>query len=1153
MVKRLLVANRGEIAIRIMRATAELGIPSVAIYSEDDASSLHIRRADDAYPLRGTGVAAYLDIDQIVAAAKERGCDAIHPGYGFLSENAEFARRCEAEGITFIGPTAETLAALGDKAAARDLAAACGVPVLAGTPAGLTPDDARDFLALLGPGGSIVIKAVAGGGGRGMRIVNDADEIDEAFTRCRSEALAAFGNGDLYAEQRMVRARHIEVQIVGDGSGAVTHLYERECSLQRRHQKIVEVAPAPNLPDGLRDRLTSDAVRMAARLRYRSLGTFEFLVDAGADGTDATYAFIEANARLQVEHTVTEEVLDLDLVRVQLLLASGRSLAEVGLGQDDVPAPRGYAVQARVNMETIDATGAIRPSGGTLIAFEPPSGRGIRVDTFGYPGYRPSPNFDSLLAKVICHSPTADLADVVAKTYRALSEFKVEDVRTNIPFLQNLLKHPDFTSGRAHTRFIDDHLPELVPSDGVAHRRLFFEPAAARPRAGVTVDAVDPLAVLAYGRAGGARTEQMQPAQPDLSAWTYDATGMDGALAVHAPMQATIVSVDVAEGDHVRRGQQLLVLNAMKMEHVIESPADGVVLRLTIAAGDVIPEGIPLLFMEEQAAAGEAAGEAAQVDLDYLRPDLAEVERRRAVTLDAARPDSVAARHARGHRTARENVEDLCDPGSFVEYGQMAIATGLTGTLEERLQYAPADGLIMGFAHVNGDKFDPSRSRCLVVSYDYMILAGTQGGMNHRKKDRIFQVAERLRLPVVFFAEGGGGRAGGGRRNSPTYRGGDVTTGGTMGELSGGGGLATPSFALLGKLSGLAPTVGITNGRCFAGNAALLGVCDVVIATKDSNIGMGGPAMVEGGGLGVYRPEDIGPMSVQVANGVVDIAVEDEAEAVAAAKQYLSYFQGPVSSWECADQRRMRTIIPENRLRVYNVRDVIETLADTGSVLELRRGFGLAMITSLIRIEGRPVGVVANNPLHLSGAIDSPAADKAARFMQLCDAYDIPLLFLCDTPGIMVGPEVEKTALVRHAARMFVVGSSVTVPTFTIILRKSYGLGAQTMGGGNHKMPVFTVSWPTGEFGGMGLEGQVKLGRRRELEAIEGPNERRELFEHLVAQAYERGKALNAAHVFEVDDVIDPADSRRWLLAGLLASPPPEPRTGKKRPCIDTW
>lgn len=1153
MVKRLLVANRGEIAVRVMRTAAELGIHTVAVYSEDDTGSLHTRRADEAQPLRGTGAAAYLDGEQILRIARERACDAVHPGYGFLSEQAGFARRCKEEGLTFVGPSAETLAVLGDKVQARALAERCGVPLLAGTAGPVSPEDARAFLAGLGEGGSMVLKAVAGGGGRGMRIVNAVAEVEEAHARCRSEALAAFGNGDLYAERRMVRARHVEVQIAGDGAGAVSHLWERECSVQRRHQKLVEIAPCPALSAGLRARLTADAVRMARAAGYRNLGTFEFLVDADAAGDDGAYAFIEANPRLQVEHTVTEEVLDLDLVRIQLLLAAGRSLADLGLEQEGIPAPRGFAVQVRINMETIDAGGAVRPAGGTLAAFEPPSGRGVRVDTCGYAGYRPSSNFDSLLAKLICHSASPAFADVVAKTYRALCEFRVEGVRTNIPLLQNLVRHPDFAADCVYTRFVEDHLAELVAADDAAHRRLFFDQAPARARAGAAVDAADPLAVLAYGKTGGELAPLTQPAEPDGSAWEYDAAGMDGARAIRAPMQATIVSVDVREGELVRKGQQVLVLNAMKMEHVIEADAGGVVLRLTVAAGDTVPEGAPLVFIEQREIEASETDEGTRADLDEARPDLAEVQRVHAIALDAARPEAVAARHATGHRTARENVADLCDPGTFVEYGPLAIGQGLRGSIEERLQYAPADGLIMGLGHVNGDQFDETRSRCIVVSYDYMVLAGTQGGMNHRKKDRIFQVAEKLRLPVVLFAEGGGGRAGGGSRNSPSFRGGNVSSGGTEGEISGGGGLGTPSFALLGGLSGLVPTVGITTGRCFAGNAALLGVCDVVIATADANIGMGGPAMIEGGGLGVYRPEDVGPMAVQVPNGVVDIAVADEAEAVQAAKQYLSYFQGPLRTWGCADQRLLRRIIPENRLRVYDVRSVIETLADSGSVLELRRGFGPAMITALVRIEGRPLGVVANNPLHLSGAIDSPAADKAARFMQLCDAYDIPLLFLCDTPGIMVGPEVEKTALVRHAARMFVVGGSLTVPTFTIILRKAYGLGAQTMGGGNHKLPVFTVSWPTGEFGGMGLEGQVKLGRRRELEAVADPAERRALYERLVAQAYERGSALNAAHVFEIDDVIDPAESRRWLVAGLRAAPPPAPRSGKKRPCIDTW
>jgi acetyl/propionyl-CoA carboxylase alpha subunit len=1144
MVSRLLVANRGEIAIRIMRTAAELGIETVAVCSEDDGDSLHTRRADQLHQLRGKGAAAYLDIAQLVAAARELGCDAVHPGYGFASENPAFARACREAGITFVGPTEEALAVFGDKTRALGLARECGVPVLRATPAGLSEEHARNFFRSLGGGAAMFIKATAGGGGRGTRLVQAEEEIDEAFARCRSEATQAFGNGDLYAEQAMLRARHVEVQVVGDGLGGVSHLWDRDCSMQRRFQKVLEIAPSPRLSHAMRERLAADAVAMARAAGYRSCGTFEFLVDAAAAGGDARYAFIEANARLQVEHTVTEEVLDLDLVRVQLLIAGGKSLADLGLEQAQVPEPRGYAIQARINMETMNADGSVRPGGGRLSAFEAPAGRGIRVDSSGYAGYRPNPGFDSLLAKLICHSPIAAFEEAVAKTARALSEFRVEGVATNLAFLQALLEHPNFREQRTHTRFIEEQLGELVRPEAQARRKLYFEQAGARPRAGAVLKDTDPLAVLDYGRGGApALAPSFDPEDNGASEWSFDSAGMEGMLAVPVPVQATVVSVDVREGEAVHKGRQLVVVNSMKMEHVISAPAGGVVMRVTVAPGDTVPEGTPLVFLQEQDLDESASGEASAVDLDTLRPDLAEVERRRKLTLDSARPKSVEARHALGSRTARENVEDLCDPGTFMEYGQVAIATGLRGTLEERLQYAPSDGLVMGVGHVNGHLFDEQRSRVAVVAYDATVLAGTQGGMNHKKKDRMFQVAEQLRLPLILFAEGGGGRAGSGSRNARV----------TDTEIRGGGGLNTSSFYLLAKLSGLVPMVGVVNRRCFAGNAALLGMCDVIIATASSTIGMGGPAMIEGGGLGVYRPEEVGPMPVQVPNGVVDIAVADEAEAVAAAKQYLSYFQGTVPPGECADQRLLRQIIPENRLRVYDVRQLIETLADTGSVLELRRGFGLAMVTAFIRIAGRPVGVIANNPLHLSGAIDSPAADKGARFMKLCDAFDIPLVFLCDTPGIMVGPEVEKTAVVRHSARMFVVGANISVPTFMVIIRKSYGLGAQAMGGGAQNLPALTVAWPTAEFGGMGLEGQVKLGHRRELEAEEDPEARRALYEKMVAAAYERGKALNAAHVYEIDDVIDPADTRRWLIAGLEAAPPVEPRTGKKRACVDVW
>jgi acetyl-CoA carboxylase carboxyltransferase component len=541
------------------------------------------------------------------------------------------------------------------------------------------------------------------------------------------------------------------------------------------------------------------------------------------------------------------------------------------------------------------------------------------------------------------------------------------------------------------------------------------------------------------------------------------------------------------------------------------------------------------LWIEEAEVATTAGATASAVDPERIRPDLAEVVERHALGFDSRRPDAVARRRKTGQRTARENVEDLCDPDSFLEYGPLAIAAQRRRrTLEDLTIRTPADGLIAGIGSVNGDLFPGDRARCAVLAYDYTVLAGTQGIQNHRKKDRLFELAAQWRLPVVIFTEGGGGRPG--------------DTDGT-----GVAGLDCTTFHDFGALSGLVPLVAINSGRCFAGNAALLGCCDVVIATANSNIGMGGPAMIEGGGLGVFRPEEVGPTSVQVPNGVVDLPVEDEAEAVALAKRYLAYFQGSLAGGESPDPRLLRHVIPENRLRVYDVRRVIEGIVDTGSVLELRRAFGRGMVTALARIDGAPIGVIANNPTHLSGAIDSDGADKATRFMQLCDAFDLPILFLCDTPGIMVGPEVEKTALVRHAARMFVTAGSLSVPFFTIILRKGYGLGAQAMAGGSFKAPIFCVSWPTGEFGGMGLEGAVKLGYRGELAALEQPEERRALFDQMVARMYQVGKAVNMSSVFEIDDVIDPADSRRWIARALTSVPPPAPRTGKKRPCIDPW
>jgi acetyl-CoA carboxylase carboxyltransferase component/biotin carboxyl carrier protein len=633
--------------------------------------------------------------------------------------------------------------------------------------------------------------------------------------------------------------------------------------------------------------------------------------------------------------------------------------------------------------------------------------------------------------------------------------------------------------------------------------------------------------VQSSGRPAGGRESRSALERPVSDDLAVSATTD---LQVRAPFAGVVVAIPLATQQAVAAGSALVVLEAMKMEHEVLAEIDGVVGELAVRVGDAVEEGQLLLTLAPGVAAPPvpAAARPAQ-DLGEERADLRLVRERHEIGLDAARAEAVGRRHEHGRRSARENLAELLDEGSFLEYGPLLFAAQeQRRSREELIARTPADGLVAGLGQVAGRE-------CVAMSYDYTVLAGTQGMRNHLKKDRLFEIAERRRLPVVLFAEGGGGRPG------------DV-------DMPIVAGLDCRAFSLFASLSGLVPLVGIAAGYCFAGNAALLGCCDVVIATEDSSIGMGGPAMIEGGGLGVHHPSEVGPIEVQHANGVVDLRAADEREAVSLAKRYLSYFAGPRAPGVLAEQTLLRELIPEQRKRVYDVRQIVQTLFDEDSVLELRDGFGAGMITALARHEGRPLGVLGNDPTHLGGAIDADSADKAARFMQLCDAFGLPILFLCDTPGFMVGPAAEQTATVRHFARLFLAGANLSVPTGTIVLRKGYGLGAQAMAGGGFKVPLFTVAWPTSEFGAMGLEGAVRLGMRRELEAIEDLEERERLFTATVAAAYERGRGVNMAAYGEIDDVIDPADSRRWI-ATLFEPGSGEwwRQPGKRRPYIDAW
>jgi len=1091
--QRLLIANRGEIAVRISRTARELGLSTVGIFAPEDMELAADYATTRRVALDGQGAAAYLDIDQIIDIAKTEECDALHPGYGLLSESAALARACAEAGVTFVGPPVETLELFGDKAAARALAAELNIPIVPGIPAPASVEDAMAFLAKQPDGSGIMLKATAGGGGRGLRAVHQPGELAEAFARCQSEARRSFGSDDLFAEALVVEARHIEIQIIADQTGGIGHLWERDCTLQRRNQKLIEIAPSPHLDPALRSELIESARSMAKSAHYHGIGTFEFLIDE-----DGSYFFMEANPRLQVEHTVTEEISGVDLVEAQLKIAQGKSLEDIGLAE--APDPRGYAIQLRVLAETLDESGEVRPDGARIESFALPSGPGIRVDTAMRSGLSPHPAFDSLLAKLIVSSPDDDYERIVLRAQRAVSEVRIEGPRANLDLLATLINRPEFLQNRFSTRFIAENANELVAE---ATARRDTERDELRGERSVTATA----------------------AKRSLPV---------GTLAVRAPLIGTVIEVCVSERENVSTGQPICILESMKMEHVVTAEASGIIESLFAAVGDVVPESEILAGILTSGASHEHAAKAESHPIDFIRPDLAESQARHALLLDESRPDAVTRRRDRGQRTARENLDSLCDADSFIEYGALAVAAmRKVRPLPELQSKTPGDAIITGFGTVNAELFGSEKARCAILVVDATVLAGTQGYYHHRKIDRLLELAERHETPVVFFPEGGGGRP------NDTDSGDLVVAG-----------LNITSFHAFARLSGKVPRISIVSGFCFAGSAAFAGCSDIIIATRNTSLGMGGPAMIEGGGLGVYEPREIGPAALLEPVGVIDLLVEDEVEAVTAAKRYLSYFQGSTADWTCDDQRKLRHLIPENRRRVYDVREVIETLCDEDSVLELRRAYGVGMITALVRIEGQPLGLIANDPMHLGGAIDDTGAEKAARFIQLCDAFGIPLLSLCDTPGFMVGPEIELQGQVRKVSRLFVAGASISVPLFTVILRKAYGLGAQAMAGGSFVAPLLTVAWPTGEIGGMGLEGAVRLGLKKQLDAISDEEERQEFFEKAVARMYEKGKALNAASQLEFDGVIDPASTRAQIVRGLTAAGPSTPGS---RSFVDTW
>ncbi len=1069
---RVLVANRGEIALRVLQSAHDLNLKAIAVHCESDRFASHVLFSQgNSVEISGQGAAAYLNTSAILSAAQKFDCNLIHPGYGFLSESADFAEQMENAGITWVGPTVSQLRLFGNKLSARSQAVKVGLPILDGSAVLRNPGDLESYIRKCPSNKSFVLKAVAGGGGRGIRVIDAETDLEAAFLLACEEAKHAFGSGDVYIEEFFEGARHIEVQVVGDGNGQVEHLGERDCSLQRNRQKIVELAPAPSLPEEMRSQLFDGALSLARSVGYRGVGTVEFMVDPRS----GRFYFIEVNARLQVEHTITEMLYGIDLARVQLQLALGEKLDDVLITKRDKPA--GSAVQMRINAEKLSSAGSFLPSTGVVSKFRAPLGIGIRVDPGVREGFEVSGEFDSLLAKLIVHNLESDLSSLLRKGIRALSEFEVRGVDTNIDFLMELMKRQGVVNAEFTTSYIDE--------------------------------------IVKDSRKKGSEQERIGS---DVRNSKIAGSGL---VTIEAQLRGNVVKIPSEEDQVVSEGQTLLIVEAMKMHHEIKAPASGLIKRIKVHEGEVIDTGQPVIELAVDSRMNESIHSDDKIDLDDIRADLKEVIFRHSLVMDEQRGEAVAKRRKIGSRTARENVDDLCDEDSFLEYGALAIAAQRRRRSVDELQIAtPADGLVAGFGTVNSTHFGEDRAKCAVLAYDYTVLAGTQGHNSHKKKDRIFELARDWETPVVFFTEGGGGRPG------------DVDTDDLIMSW-----LDIKTFATWPQLGGIAPRIAINSGRCFAGNAVIFGCADITIATKNSNIGLAGPAMIDkSGGLGKFKSEDIGPSDTQSKNGVIDLLCKDESDATDKAKKILGYFQGKLEHYDFSDQRILRHIIPEDRLRVYDIRKLIRNLADEGSVIELRRDYGIGLLTILLRIEGHSFGLIANDPTHLGGAIDGEGGEKGARFLQLCDCFGLPVISLCDTPGFMVGPASEETASVRRGSRLITASANLSVPLFTIVLRKGYGLGAQAMAGGSFHQPFFTIGWPTSEMGPMGLEGAVELGFRKELDGAMNERERKSIFDSLLESMYAKGKGVSVASAFDVDAVIDRRDTGDWLLMGLWSS-----------------
>ena len=1145
--KRVFISNRGEIAIRIAKAAAALGMESVGVYAPVDALSLHTRFTTEAREINShngepaDAVRAYLDVQTLIDAAKASACDCVHPGYGFLSENARFAERCASEGLTFVGPLPAALALFGDKIRARQLAQSLDIPIVPGSTTPLTsPAEAAELALDLGY--PVMLKAAAGGGGRGMRAVEQVEEMAESFDRCRSEARAAFGDGALFVEKLVPRPRHIEVQILADAHGTVIHLHERDCSVQLRNQKVVEVAPAPALDDSVREKILADALKLARAADYVNAGTVEFLV---APETGQHF-FLECNPRIQVEHTVTEQITGIDLVEAQFQIASGATLQSLGLGdQRAVSVPRGFAVQARV----------VARGGGTLSAYKEPSGPGVRVDACAYLGYTPPPQFDPLLAKVICSSSSsASFASAVDRTLRALDEFHIAGLPTNLPQLKTILSHPAVRAGDARTSLLAEE-PQLLSS------------TSSDTGNGTAVALLEQQA-----RSAGLGTLTGLNSAASSASPTSLAPALEvgpGQRAVQCPMAGSVVELRAKEGTVVAAGDTLLIISAMKMETMLTAPCTGVVaaaqaLRVgdSVAAGQVVMVLIP------------TDGEAQQSEQSLPNeqtwgPVLDDVATMQKLALKRLAPGSndpgVVRQRSRGKLACRERIGLLLDDGSFREVGSVAgfASYDEDGTITD---FTPAN-------HVGGWGKIDGRS-AVVCADDFTSRGGHADGAISAKSGYLDRLSLELRIPSVRLLDGSSGGGSVAAMVPAQKKEGESSAKESAGAIkagrprvAGGGGSYLPGHlgsTMYTEQLSTVPVVNLLLGSVVGIGAAkaVLGHFSVMVRDIAQLFVAGPPVVRHAMGYDITK-EDLGGWHIHCRNGSVDNLAGTEQEAVAMTKRFLSYLPSsvyetppvlPPNPNDPSDRREeeLFTLIPRKRTTTFDMRKAIRLMADTGSFFEIGPLWGTDQITGFVRFNGHPLGVIASDSQHVNGgALTADGCSKLTRHLDLCDLFHLPILNLIDNPGFAVGLEHELTGTIRRGAEWMVAFAQVGVPIFTVLMRRSFGVA-----GNNYatprSQPSVRVTWPAADAGGIPPEGGIEAAYKRQLAEADDPQAFRD---ELMARIESARGPVGPLSKFQIEEMIDPRDTRKmiceWLeVAYKLVSQPARlvPRVLQFRP-----